>query len=91
MFHRDGNRIKDFRGAWEEACRLAGVPDRIPHDFRRTAVRNLTRAGVTRSVAMELTGHKTDSVFRRFDIVSEPDLIQAVERLQLLKKVTKEA
>lgn len=42
---------------WKEACRLAGVPQRIPHDFHRTAVRNLERAGGPRSVAMKLTGH----------------------------------
>jgi integrase len=54
---------------------------RLPHDFRRTAVRNLERAGVPRSVAMKLTGHKTDSVYRRYDIVSANDLRVAVERL----------
>jgi len=37
VFHRDGERIKDFRGAWKTACKAAGCPGRIPHDFRRTA------------------------------------------------------
>src|SRR5215472_5743036 len=50
VFHRNGHPIKDFYGAWHLACKKAGVPDRIPHDFRRTAVRNLERAGVPRSV-----------------------------------------
>ena len=51
------------------------------HDFRRTAVRRLERAGVARSVAMKLVGHKTESVYRRYAIVSESDLREAVEKL----------
>jgi integrase len=67
-------RIVSFSKAWQGACRAVGCPGRIPHDLRRTAVRNLTRAGVPQVIAMKLTGHKTDSVFRRYDIVSPADL-----------------
>ena len=66
---------------WKAACRLAGVPTRIPHDFRRTAVRNLERAGVPRSVAMKLTGHKTEAVYRRYAIVCEADLTEGLKKL----------
>jgi integrase len=82
VFHRAGRRIKAFRKGWKNACEAAGYPGRIPHDFRRTAVRNLESAGVSRSAAMKLTGHKTESVYRRYAIVAESDLQEAVRRLE---------
>jgi integrase len=75
---------------WKAACRLAGVPTRIPHDFRRTAVRNLERAGVPRSVAMKLTGHKTEAVYRRYAIVCEADLTEGLKKLAASVPGTKE-
>jgi integrase len=84
VFHRCGKPIRSFLDAWRRACKEAGVPGRIVHDLRRTAVRNLERAGVPRSVAMKLTGHKTESVYRRYAIVCEADLSQAVRRIAAL-------
>ena len=77
VFHRSGEPVKSFVTAWQTACRKAGCPGRIPHDFRRTAVRNLVRAGFPERVAMQLTGHKTRSVFERYNIVSSGDLRSA--------------
>jgi integrase len=79
-----GSRIKDFCGAWDKACRDAGVPGRLVHDFRRTAVRNLERAGVPRSAAMKMTGHKTEAVYRRYAIVDSGMLQEAALKLATL-------
>jgi len=76
-----GRRLSDFYGAWRAACRQAGVPGLIFHDLRRTAVRNFERAGIARSVAMKLTGHRTEAVYRRYAIVSAQDLAEAVQKL----------
>lgn len=73
--------ITSFTKAWKNACRLPGSPGRIPHDFRRTAVRNLDRAGIPRSVAMRMVGHKTESIYRRYRIVDDQDLRDAAARL----------
>lgn len=81
VFHLRGNRVGEFYKSWRSACRRAGLGGRLLHDFRRTAVRNLERAGVPRSTAMQLTGHKTEAVYTRYDIVDESDLRDGVAKL----------
>ena len=77
----DGVTVRAWRHALRDACRRANVPHRLLHDCRRTAARNLVRAGVPERVAMLLTGHKTRAVFDRYNIVNERELLQAGERL----------
>jgi integrase len=91
VFHRDGLPIKSFRRTWRSACKAAGVPGRIFHDFRRTAVRNLERAGVPRSVAMQMVGHKTEAIYRRYAIVNDADLHAAAVKLAAVSEAPKPA
>lgn len=83
VFGRDHVTVRAWRRAWPEACRTGGVPGRLIHDCRRTAARNLVRAGIPERVAMTLTGHKTRCVFDRYNIVNERELAEAGDRLAL--------
>ena len=90
---KTGQRITEsgFNKAWRKARVAAGCPGRIPHDFRRTAVRTLVRAGVPERVAMQLTGHKTRAVFERYNIVSPGDLRDAATPREIDKLILHQA
>jgi len=79
--HFDGEPIKRITTAWRTACKKPGLQGKLFHDFRRSAVRNLVRAGVNQAVAEKISGHKTDSVFQRYNIVDKKDLIDAALRI----------
>ncbi len=81
LFHRNGRQLKDFRKAWVTACQKAGVPRRLPDDLRRTAVRNLEYAGVSRSTAMAIVGHRSDSVYRSISTVDGTTLRESASKI----------
>lgn len=96
IFHNDGRAIGDFTKTWQRVCVRIGLGSfeevvrggrprrhyvgKCFHDFRRTAARNMVRAGVDPTIAKRITGHKTDSMFQRYAIVSESDLAEAMRR-----------
>jgi integrase len=91
VFHYMGRRIGSHLKGWARACKDAGLPGLHFHDLRRSAIRNMERAGIPRNVAMGISGHTTEAVYRRYDIVSPRDLKLAAVRMEIYFEDLKEA
>jgi len=74
--------VKDFRVTWDALTEATGVPCLLFRDFRRSSVRNMIRRGVPQKTARTVSGHKTDAVFARYNIVSEDDIRDAARRIE---------
>lgn len=83
VFQRHGRRIKHYNRAWRTARHKAGFPGKLFYDARRTAARNMDRAGVLRQTAKQVTGHKTDAVYNRYRIVNEQDIREGMAQAQV--------
>ena len=90
VFSQGGKPIGDHLKGWREACERAGVPGLLFHDLRRSAVRNMKRAGNSERTVMEISGHKTRAIFDRYDIVTDADIAHAARRTEEYLNARKE-
>src|SRR5205823_14739223 len=82
FYRNDGSPVQDFKKAWASACKAAGVGGRLFHGLRRSGIRKMTRAGVSRKIATAISGHRTEAIYARYDIADEEDLKEAVIKTQ---------
>jgi hypothetical protein len=85
VFQRRGKPIRYFRKQWDGACEQALGEHRIPHDLRRSAIKRMVEAGADQTTIMAWSGHKTDTVFRRYMIVDDRGMREVVEKVNRME------
>ena len=78
----NGRPIKFFHDSFKAATKKIGATGTLPHDMRRSAVRNFRRSGLSEQEGMALSGHQESSIYRRYSIISEEDLIESMKRVE---------
>lgn len=76
-----GQAVSSLYTAWDKACKALGLEGTLLHDMRRVAATNMIEAGLSEHEAMEITGHKTPEIFRRYHIVSAKRMAVNAEKL----------
>jgi integrase len=81
VFHRQGKPIKSFQRAFKTAFKHVGLEGTVPHDLRRSGVRNFTKAGLSESEGMSISGHRTNAIYKRYNIIDEDLQRESLERV----------
>lgn len=76
-----GSPIKEFKKSWQTAVAAAGFPKLLFHDLRRTAERNMAKAGMDQTMRMRISGHKTPSMSTRYNIIVADDIAEEKARM----------
>jgi integrase len=90
VIQKHGKPVYDPRKAWNKACLTVGIPNLWRHDMRRSAVRNFDRSGVSSKIATAISGHKTRSVYDRYNIVADRDLSDAAQKMDVYLEAKRE-
>ena len=79
VYHR--SPVREVKTAFRTACKRAGIENLRFHDLRHCAATNLRRAGVDTTTAMQIIGHKSPYMWKRYNTVADSDLVAAANKL----------
>ena len=84
VFTYQGRHLRSIRTGWQKTCKELGekYEHLLVHDLRRSAIRNMVRSGVSEKIAMRISGHRSRSVFDRYNVCDENDLKDAIHKVE---------